>query len=73
VWDAGEHAGQVDPGVSDPPGLRGEAEQVLCHGQAEQLGVAQNRFAARPPVPGHTKVRQHMVIQTDVKCGQESV
>jgi hypothetical protein len=66
--DAGcrEHAGQVDPGVPDPPALRGEAEQVLGDGKAEQLGIAQNRFPPRPAFPGHAKVRQDMVIQMDV-------
>jgi hypothetical protein len=46
---------------------------MLGDGKAEQLGIAQNRFPARPTVPGHAKIRQDMVIQIDVQCGQESV
>jgi len=43
-------AGQVRPGVADPPPLAGDAQQVLGHGQAHQLRVVQGRLAAGPAI-----------------------
>lgn len=48
--DGGEHAGQVRPGVPDPPGFGGVPQQLLRHREAEQLSIRQAGLAPGPAV-----------------------
>lgn len=70
----GEQVPQVDVGVPQPPGLGGEAEHRLPHGQRHQLRVTELRCAAhsRPPGDQLRRVLQQLV-GLDVKCGCEGV
>lgn len=71
--DAGEHATQMQACVADPPGFRGKAQQLLGHGQAEQLRVRQSRPPPGPPAAGHAQIRQDLIGEKNVECCQESV
>ena len=73
LWQRWEHAQQMGVGVADPFAFGGDAEQVLGDDQAEQLNVAENRFAAWVVITRKAERGQYPVVEMDVKCGQEGV
>ena len=56
-----------------PLALGGKPQEVLCCGEAQQFGIAQGWLPSRDPGAGPAKAGQDMIIQIDVKCGQEGV
>jgi hypothetical protein len=58
-------------GVADPSAVRGDAQQVLGHGQADQLRIGQDRFPAPDMPPGPTQRGQDTVLKMDTQCEQE--
>lgn len=58
--------------IADPPGLRtGPEQQVLGHGQAQQLGITQGHLRASPAFAGVAEIGQDLVGEEDVECSQE--
>lgn len=68
-----EHAGQVLLCVPDPFALRGNHKQVLGRGQTQQFRITQGWLSSRDPGTRPAQTGQDMIIQVDVKCGQEGV
>jgi hypothetical protein len=69
-----EQVPQAGPGVPDPPGLRGEAEERLQHRQGHQLDIAElrryTRSRSQRPQPGRFL---QQVVGSHVQCGSEGV
>ncbi|GAA2269147.1 hypothetical protein GCM10010402_26340 [Actinomadura luteofluorescens] len=70
---AGKTREQVpDPGRGQPqPPVLGIApQQDLRHGDADQLGIAQQPGTAPPPLSPR---RQDVIVQMNIECGQKGV
>ena len=72
VGQIGKHAQQMAAGVSDPPSFGRHTEEVLSHGETDQLGVGQLWFSASV-IAGPAQSRQDTVLEVDIECGQEGV
>lgn len=68
-----EHAAEVRVGVPNPPGARVELQQILCHDQAQQLGIYQPGFAAPDMGSGQADPGHDPITEEDIKCGPDGV
>jgi hypothetical protein len=74
LGQVGEHLEQMSPGVAQPAGLAGVAQQSLHHRQREQFGIADLGGDADPRTGLEPlRVSSEQIIGGHIECGSEGV
>jgi hypothetical protein len=74
VGDIGEPGSQVHPGVTQEPGLRGEAQKSLEHGQRDQFGIGEFGHQSDLGTPwAQLGTDPKFVVDLHVQCGDKGV